>query len=45
MISGVLITLAIELGLFITYLVVRAIKETKEEERDRIYWFDEDLYI
>jgi hypothetical protein len=45
MISGIVLTLGVELCLFVTYIVIRAIKENKEEERDRIYWFDEDLYI
>jgi len=45
MVNGILITLGVELGLFITYLVIRAIKETKEEEQGRTYFIDEDLYI
>jgi hypothetical protein len=44
MISGIVFTIGIELCVLVAYLVVRGIKETKEEKQ-RIYWFDEDLYI
>jgi len=44
MLSGIVLTIGVELCVFVAYLVVRAIKETKEEQQ-RIYWFDEDLYI
>lgn len=41
---GVVLTIGVELCLFVTYLFVRAKKEIKEEEQ-RIYFIDEDLYI
>jgi hypothetical protein len=44
MIDGILLTVGIELCLFVTYLYFRAKKEIREEE-NKIYWFDEDLYI
>jgi hypothetical protein len=43
MISGVLITIGVELCLFITYLILRAKKELKEEETTLMY--DEHLGI
>ena len=44
MINGVLITLACEFVLFIVYIIHRAKREIKEEEK-RIYIINEDLYI
>jgi hypothetical protein len=41
---GVALTLGIEFCLFIAYIFIRAKKELKEEEQ-RIYFYEEDLYI
>jgi hypothetical protein len=41
---GVVLTIGVELCLFIPYLFIRAWKENKEEEQ-RIYFIDEDIYI
>jgi hypothetical protein len=45
MIDGILLTVGIELCLFVTYLYFRAKKELKEEQEGKIYFIDEDLFI
>jgi hypothetical protein len=42
---GIVLTICIELCLFVTYIVIRARKEIKEEEQGKTYFIDEDLYI